>query len=173
MVLLSEGSSVKQSPEDKKASVPCVMGKHIYLRGGAHIFCKIRAGARIFRGVRIFCYTGGPGFNPHWGQFFDDFFFALTCVKICQIIWQKTPIVKNSIRNRQVLRLLILTGFIYSVKSGRKCYSKDSFLLVLPPAWESWRRWCFSILCLSPRGLSTGAFYPLQSSFSRYAFLSD
>ena len=24
---------------------------------GAHFFCEIRAGARIFRGVRIFCYT--------------------------------------------------------------------------------------------------------------------
>ena len=27
MVLLSEGSSVKKSPEDKQASVPCVTGK--------------------------------------------------------------------------------------------------------------------------------------------------
>ena len=26
MVLLSEGSSVKESPEDKQASVPCVRG---------------------------------------------------------------------------------------------------------------------------------------------------
>ena len=25
---------------------------------GAHFFCEIRAGARISRGVRIFCYTG-------------------------------------------------------------------------------------------------------------------
>ena len=33
--------------------------------------------------------SGGPGFNPHWGQFCRIFFFALPCVKICQIIWQK------------------------------------------------------------------------------------
>ena len=25
---------------------------------GAHFFCEIRAGARIFRGVKVFCYTG-------------------------------------------------------------------------------------------------------------------
>ena len=41
MALLSEGSSVKESPEDKQASAPCV-------RGSTFIFCKIRAGARIF-----------------------------------------------------------------------------------------------------------------------------
>ena len=56
MVLLSEGSSVKESPEDKKTCVPCVRGSTF--TWGTHIFCKIRAGARIFRGVRIFCYTG-------------------------------------------------------------------------------------------------------------------
>ena len=56
MVLLSEGLSVKESPEDKQASAPCV--KESTFTWGAHIFCKIRAGARIFRGVRIFCYTG-------------------------------------------------------------------------------------------------------------------
>ena len=40
---------------------------------GAHIFCKIRAGARIFRGIRIFCYTGFcwhikcyPNFKSQW-----------------------------------------------------------------------------------------------------------
>ena len=33
--------------------------------------------------------SGGPGFNPHWGQFLTKFFFALPCGKICQIIWQK------------------------------------------------------------------------------------
>ena len=33
--------------------------------------------------------SGGPGFNPQWGQFLTKFFFALPCVKICQIIWQK------------------------------------------------------------------------------------
>ena len=41
MALLSEGSSVKGSPEDKQASVPCVRGST--LMWGAHIFCKIRA----------------------------------------------------------------------------------------------------------------------------------
>ena len=56
MTLLSEGSSVKESPEDKQASVLCIRGST--LMWGAHIFCKIRAGARIFRWVRIFCYTG-------------------------------------------------------------------------------------------------------------------
>ena len=56
MLLLSEGSSVKESPEDKQASAPCVRGSTF--TWGAHIFCKVRAGARIFRGVRIFCYTG-------------------------------------------------------------------------------------------------------------------
>ena len=25
---------------------------------GAHFFCEIRAGARIFRGVKVFCYRG-------------------------------------------------------------------------------------------------------------------
>ena len=37
--------------------LPLVSGE-AHLLGGAHIFCKIRASARIFRGVRIFCYTG-------------------------------------------------------------------------------------------------------------------
>ena len=55
MALLSEGSSVKESPEDKQASAPCVRGST--LMWGGYIFCKIRAGARIFRWVRIFCYT--------------------------------------------------------------------------------------------------------------------
>ena len=55
MALLSEGSSVKESPEDKQASAPGVRGST--LMWGAHIFCKIRAGAKIFRWVRIFCYT--------------------------------------------------------------------------------------------------------------------
>ena len=58
MVLLSEGSSVKESPEDKQACAPCIRGSTFTL--GAHIVCKIRAGARIFKGVRIFCYTGVP-----------------------------------------------------------------------------------------------------------------
>ena len=56
MALLSEGSKVKESTEDKQVSVPCVRGST--LMWGAHIFCKIRAGARISRRVRIFCYTG-------------------------------------------------------------------------------------------------------------------
>ena len=55
MALLSEGSSVKESPEDKQASASCVRGST--LMWGAHIFCKIRVSARIFRQVRIFCYT--------------------------------------------------------------------------------------------------------------------
>ena len=33
-------------------------------------------------------WSRGPGFNPHWGQFLT-IFFALPCIKICQIIWQK------------------------------------------------------------------------------------
>ena len=61
MALLPEGSSVKESPEDKQASVPCVRGST--LMWGAHILCKIRASARIFRQVRIFCYTGRQGMN--------------------------------------------------------------------------------------------------------------
>ena len=56
MALLSEGSSVKESPEDKQASAPCVRGRP--LMWGAHILCKISVAARIFRWVRIFCYTG-------------------------------------------------------------------------------------------------------------------
>ena len=52
--LLSEGSSVKESPGDKQASAPSGEA-HLC---GIHIFCKIRAGARIFRLVRIFCYIG-------------------------------------------------------------------------------------------------------------------
>ena len=55
MAPLSGGSSVKESPEDKQASAP-VSGEA--LMWGAHIFCKIRAGSRIFRRVRIFFYTG-------------------------------------------------------------------------------------------------------------------
>ena len=57
MVLLSEGSSVKESPEDKQAFAPCIRGSTLMWGGGGHIFCKIRAGARIFRRVRINCYT--------------------------------------------------------------------------------------------------------------------
>ena len=33
--------------------------------------------------------SGCPSFNPHWGQFLTNLFFALRCVKICQTIWQK------------------------------------------------------------------------------------
>ena len=43
MALLSEGTSVKESSEDKQASVPCVRGSTFMW--GAHIFCKIRASA--------------------------------------------------------------------------------------------------------------------------------
>ena len=38
MALLSEGSSVKEIPEDKQASAPCVKGSTLM-----YIFCKIRA----------------------------------------------------------------------------------------------------------------------------------
>ena len=48
MALLSKGSSVKESPGDKQASVIFVRGSTLIW--GAHIFCKIRASARIFRG---------------------------------------------------------------------------------------------------------------------------
>ena len=41
MVLLSEGSSVKESPEDKQASAPCVRGS-----------------AKISRRVTLALYTG-------------------------------------------------------------------------------------------------------------------
>ena len=68
MVLLSEGSSIKESPEDKQACAPCVRGS-----------------AKISRRVTLALYTRGPGFNPHWGQFLTKL-FALPCVKICQII---------------------------------------------------------------------------------------
>ena len=33
--------------------------------------------------------SGDPGFNPPWGQFLTKFFFAVLCMRICQIIWQK------------------------------------------------------------------------------------
>ena len=66
MVLLSEGSSVKESPEDKQASVPCVRGSTF--TWGAHIFCKIRAGARIFRGSQNILLHRCGDFNqpPHF-----------------------------------------------------------------------------------------------------------
>ena len=39
--------------------LPLVSGESHKWWGGGHIFGKIRAGARIFRRVRIFCYNGG------------------------------------------------------------------------------------------------------------------
>ena len=38
LALLSKSSSVKESPEDKQASAPCVRGSTLMWGGGTHIF---------------------------------------------------------------------------------------------------------------------------------------
>ena len=75
MALLSEGSSVKESPEDKQASVPCVTGST--LMWGAHFFCKISAGGRIFKGGRS-KYSVTPG-----DDVISSLFFLFTQKKHC------------------------------------------------------------------------------------------
>ena len=40
MALLSEGSSVKESPEDKQASAPCVRGSILMWGGGSILSVK-------------------------------------------------------------------------------------------------------------------------------------
>ena len=54
MALLFDGSSVRKALKISRP-LPLVSGEAHYV-GGGHIFCKIRASARIFRQVRIFCY---------------------------------------------------------------------------------------------------------------------
>ena len=58
MVLLSEGSSVKESPEDKQASAPCVRGSTFTWGPIFSVKSGPVPGFSGGGGVRIFCYTG-------------------------------------------------------------------------------------------------------------------
>ena len=70
MVLLSEGSSIKKSPEDKQASAPCVRGSTF--TWGPIFSVKSGPVSGFSGGVRIFCYTG----DRHRLQYID-------AVRIC------------------------------------------------------------------------------------------
>ena len=59
MALLSEGSNVKKSPEDKQTSAPFIRGSTLI--GGGHIFCKIRTGVVIL--------TNPSFLGPSWTIF--------------------------------------------------------------------------------------------------------
>ena len=85
-------------------------------------------------GIALASWSGVPGFNPLWGQFLTNCFFALPCVKICLIFWQKRLSWKTQLAmlHSPLLKLFPLlmfyvcdvTLFMYKRSCGNICFDK-------------------------------------------------